>query len=595
MSWRLDIENVAGIRDGQAKIDSGANAVRGSNWQGKTSFLAAIETAMGTKKILTEGKTHGRVKLDTSERTVELELERHNGRVVVDGNPYLDTEQMKVCADLFAFLGDDNDVRHAVRNGENLEALLTKPLDFENIDEQIADLERERDQVDAELDEADQAAEQLPQVDQRVTELQTELEELRSQRADLVSEDDATVTEQREALSDALAERQTVRNRIDRLERTVDRTKKKLEERRKEFDDTDIPDEADDVVERLADAQKRLTEAERDAELLQSVYAPTKRLLEEDRLDLITEVDRGVVEDSLICWNCGDKTTREEIEKEITALGNRVTDLRKMASAAQEEVDQLQEARQEYREARRRREDLEAEITNLEETLSERETSLKHAREHLNKVESRIDELSAQVEREDDKITDVDSNIKYTKASLEDVIEERDQLEKLANRKQSLRNQRENLTKQITDLRTRKRELKQRTRNAFDQAMNEVIDKFETGFESARLTPNFDIIVARDGREATLEALSEGEVELLGLVAALAGHSAFEIAEDVPVLLVDNLGGLSDEHLHTLIALLEDYAEFLIFTTYPEHGEFDGNTIDPTAWSVVSDQVEVRT
>jgi len=60
------------------------------------------------------------------------------------------------------------------------------------------------------------------------------------------------------------------------------------------------------------------------------------------------------------------------------------------------------------------------------------------------------------------------------------------------------------------------------------------------------------------------------------------------VTDDIPVMLLDGLGGLADDNLRTLIDYLEDRAEFLVFTTHPENTTFEDHTIDPTEWSVVS-------
>ncbi|ELY81883.1 chromosome segregation ATPase-like protein [Natrinema pallidum DSM 3751] len=123
--------------------------------------------------------------MQTDADEITIQLERTNGTVSRSGQPYLAEEYDRVCAELFAFLDEDNEIRQAVRAGENLENLLTRPLDFENIDEQIADLRHEREQVERELDRADKAADRLPDLQQQVTSLEDDLEELRAERDEL--------------------------------------------------------------------------------------------------------------------------------------------------------------------------------------------------------------------------------------------------------------------------------------------------------------------------------------------------------------------------------------------------------------------------
>lgn len=587
MTWTIEIENVAGIRRGEATIHSGLNVVRSSNWQGKSSFLTAIETAMGTASVLTEGEERGAVELDAGDHHVRVELVRSDGTVRRRGEPLLTDDRARAAAGLYAFLDEDNEVRRAVRDGENLEDVLTRPLEFENLDERIDGLVRERDEVDAELSRAEDAGSQLSRVERRINELRGEIADLEAERAEFVDDDDDS-SDHRESLSSALAAREDVEKRIERIRRSVERTREKLEASRAELDDLSVPGTADDLERQLNDAREAHEESERDAELLQSVYAPTKRLLAEDRLELITDVDRGMARDTLPCWTCGTETTREAIEANLERLSDRVTDLRSRASRYGEEVDRLEGRLEEYREAKRRRTDLESEIADLEATLEARETSLEKARDRHSTLDGRIEELSGLVASADERITEIEGDIKYTRAQLEDLREEREELESRARMRAQLREQRDAITTEIAELRTRKETLRQRTREAFDSAVRDVLDRFDTGFETARLTPDFELVVARDGRETHVGALSEGEVEVVGLVAALAGYEAFDVADDVPVMLVDGLGGLDDDNQGTLMSYLEDRADYLVFTAYPDYSGPADNTITPDGWSVVS-------
>jgi len=162
MTWNIEIENIAGILDGRTTIEPGLNAVRGSNWQGKSSFIEAIKTALGTSTELTENKDSGRVKLQTPDRDITVTLVRENGTVRRSGTPYLDNEYDVIRTELFACLDERNEVRSAVRQGENLEDVLMRPLDFQNIDEQITDLKREREQIRSELSQAREAKNAFP-------------------------------------------------------------------------------------------------------------------------------------------------------------------------------------------------------------------------------------------------------------------------------------------------------------------------------------------------------------------------------------------------------------------------------------------------
>lgn len=588
-SWTFTISNIAGIREAEATVQPGLNAVRAANWRGKSSFIEAIRTAMGTAAPLTEGADRGRVTLETSEGTYAVNLRRDGNTVVREGTPYLTDEYDAVRADLYAFLGEGNEIRRAVRNGENLEDPLTRPLDFENIEERIADRSEKRERVDAELESAEGAAERLPALQGEVTRLESRLEDLRERQerlADTDGDGDA-----REELIDVRSERDRLEQRRDRLESSVERTGERLANLREERADLEVPDH--DVESDLVEARERLDELERDIGLLQSVYSANKRVLDEDRADLVSEVDRSLVDDTMACWVCGREADAGTLEAQVERLGDRIADHRADAGALRDRVEELEAKRREVRNAERRRSDLDSRIVDLESSLSEKRALLSEVEADLGELDERIDRLSATAEEADSTLTDVKSEAKFVEAELEDKRAELDEAEMRAQRREALREMRKDLSEVIRGLRNRKEEIERRTREAFDESMSEVLARFDTSFESVRLTPGFELVVARDGREASLDALSEGETELIGFVTALAGREAFEVGETIPIMLLDGLGGLADANLRSLVDYLESRAEYLVFTAYPEHGSFDGNEIDPAGWSVVSDESRV--
>jgi chromosome segregation ATPase len=594
MRWTVDVENVAGIRDGRARIEPGVNAIKGTNWQGKSSFVAAVETAMGTETVLTEGEDEGRVELSTPDETVVMELRRDGDTVAVDGKPLLSAKEMRVAASHFAFLDDTNPVRRAVRRGETLESVLLKPLDLQDIESRIGELRHEREQVERELEDAAEATEELPEVQERVTQLEADLADLEKRRASLAegNGDGAGVGDQREELSEAKAERESVTGQIARLEEAIERIDDELCQKRDALSDLKVPETPEDLAAEIEDRQERLEAIERDAELLQSIYGPTRRIIDEARTDLITDVERDLVADSLTCWTCGSDVTADAIRVNLEQLGERITDLREQAADHRQAVEQLQERRDRAQRSRRERADLEVRIADLEERRSDHEASLQRVRERADRLDERIDELSETVDEGDAALTDLESEIKYTRTRIEETRETVEKLEARAGRREMLEAERAELTNEIEELRDRKETLKQEMRAAFDEAIADVIERFDTGFELARMTTDFDLVVARNGREASLDALSEGELELVGIVAALAGFEAYNVAEDVPIMLLDGLGGLADDNLRELVEYLSENVDYLVFTAYPENSPVEDHTIDPTDWSVVSAPTE---
>lgn len=591
MTWEIEIENVAGILRGTATVEPGLNAVRASNWQGKSSFVEAIKTGLGVSTPLTEGQDHGRVRLRTPSRDIDVKLIRDDRTVRRTGEPYLADEYDVIRAELFACLDENNEIRRAVREGENLEDVLLRPLDFQNIDEQIADLKHERERIESELAQASEAKKRLPSIQEKVTNLESELEDLQERHAELSSQESAESPQSAQSdLAQARSQRDRARNQIDRLERSIERTESRLEEKRAELHGIEIDANEDAIVDELAEARDRQQEIQSDIEVLKSVHSANQMVLNENRLDLLTEVNRELTGDTVVCWTCGEETRRSELQTQIDALGERIVNLRAKAESRRDEVERLEARREEIKQARRRESDLESEIDTLEETVADHRQSLAEAETRREEAERRVEELSETVDESVEEITDVESDIKYREAELEDAREDLAELESRAERVDTLKSERAEVESEIERLRTRKDDIKYEASEAFDSAMQDVLDRFDTGFETARLTSDFDLVVARDGREASLNALSEGELELLGFVAALAGYESFHVGETVPIMLVDGIGGLADDNLHTLVEYLQDRTEYLVFTVYPEHAAFDGTEISPAEWEIATDR-----
>jgi len=588
MVWTIDIERIAGILHGSATIEPGLNAVQAANWQGKSSFVEAIKTALGTSTELTEGADSGRVDLHTPDRDVTVQLVRNGSTISSEGTPYLDDEYDVVRAELFACLDEHNEIRRAVRRGENLEDVLLRPLDFQNIDEQIVELKRKRERVESELSQATEARKRLPSVQQKVTRLDREIEELREQREAIETGVDEGETSTQQQLNQARSKKRQAEKQVNQLEQSIERTQNRLSEHRTELESIDVPDH-ENVDEQLERARGELDSIKRDADILQSLYSATEMVLDENRLDLITDVQRNIAGDTVTCWTCGNDTTREDIEAHREALGTQLTEHRAAAEQHRDRAEELEARREQQQQLQQREQDLEADILELEEQLADRRQSLSDAQKRLDAASTRVDGLAERVDETISDRSDIESEIKYREAELDDATAELDKLDARADKIDRLETELEMIRTEIEDLRSRKDRIKREARDAFDEAIDDIVSRFETGFESARLTADFDIVVARDGREASLTALSEGELELIGFVAALAGWQSFDVAESVPLMVVDSVGGLDDENLHTLVEYLRDRTEYLVFTAYPEYTAFDGQRIDPTVWTVANE------
>lgn len=604
--WEFTIRNIGGIRDGEATVEQGINTVQADNWQGKSSFVAAIRTVMGTTGVgqpdhpLTEGASDGEVKLETGDRTYVTHLGREGHTVTRGGDTYLTETHDRVCARLFAFLGEDNPVRAAVRTGGDLAALLGRPLDLENIDERIAKLQRERRQVETELEEARRAAEELPRVQEAVTRLEGELEDLREEYDEIETEthDGDDGADRRDELSAKRATRNQLRGDVERIENTIDRKESRLAGKQRDLEEIAVPDELE--VEADIDAkQSRIGELGTRIELLEDVHSANKRVLDEDRFHLVSDVERSIAGDEITCWTCGAATSKDDFAAYLDELQAEVRDLRSEREELRSEVEEIQHRRNEIERKQQEQRSLEREIAELKTDLDDSRRDLDDRTERLEDVEAEIETLEAEVAETDDRLADLKSEIKMTERELSQTEENLAELEEEKADLTELQERSDEMATEITELRERKKNKQRELAEQFADAMDDVVDRFEPGFESARLQPvtnadgeidDFELIVARDGREASLDALSEGELELLGIVTAIAGYKTFDVGDRVPAILLDDLGSLSSRRIRMLVEYLADEADYLVTTAYPEAGEWQGNTVSPSEWNVVSDR-----
>jgi len=603
--WEIDISNIAGIYRGEPTVKPGINAVQASNWQGKTSLVTALRIVLGasiTSEMLTDGADEGHVRLQTPEQTYERRLQRTGENVNADGQPYLTTEQQQVSAELFAFFDEHNQIRTAVREGEDFTSHLIEPLEREDIHGQIQRLKSERETVESDLKRAEQAAEQLPAKTETIKQLETELAELESEIENIEGDPDESGEQEelREKLTAARREREQTSQRVNRLQGKIESLESQIEDKEGELATLTVS-ETPNLSEKLADKRAALQEIDQEIETLESLYNATNTVLDGDHLDLVADVDRRIDSDHLSCWVCGSETTREDIEAQMNGLTDAISERRQQRSEIQSMVSDLEADKREIEQKRQRKQSLEDQLDTLKTNLTDSKEELKAAKSELAEQTEHVETLENQVEETDDRRKSLEQEIARTEAKLESQRTEQTDLESRAKQREQLQERYDTLSEEIEDLRSRRKQVIRTARTAFDEALEDVVEKFDPSFERARLknhvdpqsgrTERLELIIARDGREISVDTLSEGEIELIGVIAALAGYEAFDVDDQVPCIVLDDLGGLAGEHIHTLVKYLEARTDYLVTTAYPEAGEFDGHVLSPDDWDVVSDHV----
>ncbi len=611
--WTLDVTNIGGIRSGTTAIDDGLNVIQASNFRGKSSLVAALRTATGAtgqydEHPLTEGATEGEVSLKTEDEEYSVLLERQSQNVVKrTGTPYITDETDQLCARLFACLDEGNPIRKAVRNDDDLTELLQAPLNIEDIDAQISRLKQEKRDIEQRIAEAEDAGEQLPPVQEAVTTLEKELEELRARRTELAEEE--TNKEQIDELSDDISaksgELTNLSSDISRLEDEIARKEQQIEQKNKKRDELEVPEESDKSIE-LAPKRERIDTLERQIELLEDLARANQNVIDEGDLSLITDVDRTIAGDDVDCWVCGQQTTTDEVRARIDHLQSKTVELRESKQETEAKIDEVERRRQEIQRTRRKKQQLEEDIQRLKTDVDEKKGLLEDKRGRKSDLEEEITTLREQLEDAEDEyneeLTDVKTEIRTTETKLENKREKLGELEQTYGELDELESERDDVQTELTELRNRKKDTQENLKERFNSIIADIIDEFQPGFSSARLVlktdergevESIDLEIARDidnrGQRTSVDTLSEGEVELIGLVVALAGYHAFDVDSIVPFILIDGISQLAAEHLRRVATYLEDMSDILVTTAYPEAGDFDGHIINPEEWEVVSD------
>jgi predicted nucleic acid-binding Zn-ribbon protein len=625
-SATVHVESIGGIDETTVELTPGVTALVGPNATNRTSLLQAVSGAIGSDRVTLKGdSSEGRTELVFGEERFTRRLERTNGDVDVDGEPYLDDPEL---ADLYALLLEDNEIRRAVRDGDDLRDLVLRPVDTDAIQDRIETLVERRQEVDAELNRLDALADDLSELVAQRSTLRAELDEIedrlgekraRLERVESESESEGrrrTATERR--LEDTLASLRDARSDLEEIESelTIERkSRRSLREERERLEEQygtlSAPDE-----ERLASLDARidtLRERKRSLESaineLQQVVRFNDERLDDPGASPLDASDESPVTDELLpaatttCWTCGTEVEREQIEETVERLREivqeRTAERRRISTEITdlaEERDEIERRRDERERLSRRLDEIDAELQRQERTIETLETRretvtdrvadlereverLKDAQQdELLDLQQQVSELGFERDRVADELADLDAEIE----SIEDELEGRD----------ALRTRRESIAEELAELRTRIDRIEADAVDAFNSHMSAIVDAL--GYENVEriwlesterpvsegerevLEQTFDLHVVRESDagtvyEDTVEHLSASEREVVGLVVALAGYLVHDVEERVPFMLLDALEMIDGERLVELIEYLKTHVPYLVVVLLPDH------------------------
>ncbi|SEV85316.1 archaea-specific SMC-related protein [Natrinema salifodinae] len=632
-SIAVSAENIGGIDSTEVTLQPGVNVLTGRNATNRTSFLQTIMAALGSRRSSLKGDADaGQVELTFGDEQYTRYLERRNGEIVFDGDPYLDDPEL---ADLFAFLLESNEARRAVRRGDDLRELIMQPIDTDEIEAEIRMLEQEKRELDDRLEQLSRLGNELPDLETRRTSLESDIEETTDRIEELEAEldefdlDVEASRARKEEIESAFSDLQEARTELESVEydleteresRTeLEREREELETELEELDeDHESPDRLDGRIEELR-ARKRSLDTT--VSELQSVIRFNEERLSGDGLDLdlgdslgsdeggdgsgdITDQLLGESTD-VVCWTCGSEVDRERIESTL----DRLRELRQAKlderSDLQDQIDELSARRKEIRERTQQRGEIETRLEAIEGELERRAERIEELEADLEAQEERVEELEADAESfenaEYGDVIETHRELNRLELDLENLEDERDEvegrideIEAQLDERDELEERRESVEDELTDLRTRVDRIEQNAVDAFNEHMESIlsileyenidriwIERRETTVREGRRKVDrtaFDLHIVRSTAEGatyedTVDHLSESEREVTGLVFALAGYLVHDVYEVVPFMLLDSLEAIDSNRIAELVEYFEEYVDCLVVALLREDAE----------------------
>ncbi|MFB6202500.1 MAG: archaea-specific SMC-related protein [Halorhabdus sp.] len=625
------VENVGGISHTTVDLAPGVTVLKGSNATNRTSFLQAIMASMGSKQAsLKADADRGRVRLEIGDQTYERTLERAGDSVHYDGEGYLDDPTV---ADLFAFLHETNEARQAVARNDDLRELIMRPIDVEEIKQEIDRLTAAKGEINDELATIESRKQDLPDLEQRRTSLTEEIEAKREELADLeadIDESSADIEESRrvkEELEASLEELRSVRSQLETVRRDIESQQESISSLRSEQSEledelADLPSSPESEDDHLAEQIETLRERRQtlNAEIsdLQSLISYNNDRLEEGDYELFEEWDGdngedGAVTDQLlddgngevVCWTCGSTVQRNQIEATIQRLDDirqeKVQELQDVKSSLEDTKTQ----RREIERKQRRREEIETELDDIDTEIGRRQRQIESLKERRVELTDEVEQLETEVETYESadfeeilslhrEANQLEFEIESLESDLEDVTAEIETIESMVERAEDLRDEREQIVEELTETRTKIDRIEQDAVEAFNEHMSAILDILE--YENLdRIWIERVTETAREGRETvqrtvfelhvirttendvayedTIDHLSESEREVTGLVFALAGYLVHDLYEDVPFMLLDSLEAIDSDRIARLVEYFAEYATYLVVSLLPEDAQ----------------------
>lgn len=607
----ISVEHIGGIDHCTLTMAPGVTILEGRNATNRTSLLTAIADVLGGSPAgLKSDADHGEITLRLDDnRTYTRRYERHATGFSTEGEQLTDQRDL---IDLFVRILEDNPVRSAVERGDDLQDILMKPIDTAEIERQIRDLESHRAERGERLAEIEREQSRLPTLEEQRSDLEAELEAIREEIAQIneeIDEYEANETEVAQA-EELLGELESHRQDLRELNATITQQNEYLADLRATREDVDaeltsltVPAADLDAIETELDSlQRERRTLENSIDDLQRIIRFNDQLVTGDDVAVpgLTEGDAPAQLDPrskrIECWTCGSEVQQGAILDKLETLREVVQDRQHTKREIDAEIDRLETQRREIQQVIDQEASLEQQLAQVEEEIDIRETKRRDLEAERDEKQAAIEAVEARVEeteelRESDLVAAYQqlSELEYERGqleqSLDDVAAEIDEIESLVSDRESITAERDAIEEELASLRSRIGDLEQAVVAEFNDHMEAVLDVLayenlarvwiERKVDEATDNAAFDLHIVRetsDGAvyEDSIKTLSESEREVIGLVVALSGFLAHDVAAEVPFMLLDSLEAVDADRLASFIDYVADHVRFLVVALLPE-------------------------
>ena len=643
----IEIENIGGIERRRIEFGEGITLLAGENATNRTSILRAIAGVCGSDlATLNASAKEGFVRLSLDGETYTRRLTRtDSGTVRFEGDPYLDDA---TGPDRFAFLLANNETRQTVVTEGDLREIVMEPIDLAEIEREIDELRDEIDAVDEQLQRRERLRDdRLPELRSRRDRVRTEFDEveteLEAKRTDLAAADRdvAESRSQREAVEETLSELQRTRNELREAEQELDAEREslvsardRLDEIEAELRDLNPPDADRDELRRqrseLWDRKERLDDQIEQLQTLidfneefrsgdASLFDAIETAIDVDvdtegsRAEQLTEQLRDPDEEGLVCWTCGQPTSRAGIEETVDALDQyraslyqKYTDIDERIERIESRIERLNEQTAARDRLVERRDRTEQEIERIERTIGSLEERKADLSEDVDDLEAKLESLETDGEHQ--RVIDLHKEVNELEVErdslqerLSEVEDEIESVESELSELSDLEATRSRIRDELQERRTRIDRLERQTTESFNEHMEALLERLDfANIERVWLERKeqsttgrgddgtvFDLHVVRsrdDGTvfEDSVRNLSESERQVVALVFALAGNLAHEVHDQVPFMLLDSLEMIDATRKGRLLEHFSQYHPYLVAVVLSEELQPVLEELEPT-------------